>query len=188
MRSTWSEADIPDLSGITAVVTGASNGLGLEIARGLAAKACHLVLAVRSAERGNAAASAIRATSPRVSLEVMMLDLADLASVRRFAEALGSRFQRLDLLINNAAAGERSAPAHGGWLRVGIRHQPPGPLRADRPPAANNDGDAEGTRCHPDQPRPSHGSHRLRQSMCPEWQRQTPRICAEQARQHAVRV
>src|SRR5919109_2047373 len=102
MARAWSEADIQDLNGATAVVTGASSGIGLEVARGLASKNAHVVLAVRSLERGQVAAAAIRATSPRAWLEVTALDLADLASVHRFAEGLGLKLRALDLLINNA--------------------------------------------------------------------------------------
>jgi NAD(P)-dependent dehydrogenase (short-subunit alcohol dehydrogenase family) len=153
VAATWSEADIPDLTGRTAVVTGASGGIGLEVARGLATKGAHVVLAVRRSERGEAAASAIRATSPRASLEVIALDLADLTSVRRFAEAFGSRVDALDLLINNAGVASVAA-AHGGWLRVGFRDKSPGPLRADRPRAAGHDRVAEGSRRHRDKPGP----------------------------------
>jgi NAD(P)-dependent dehydrogenase (short-subunit alcohol dehydrogenase family) len=105
MSPAWSATEIPDLSGTTAVVTGATGGIGLEIARGLATNGAHVVLAVRSVERGQASAEAIRTTSPRASVDVMVLDLADLARVHRFAEALGSRLDALDLLINNAGAG-----------------------------------------------------------------------------------
>jgi NAD(P)-dependent dehydrogenase (short-subunit alcohol dehydrogenase family) len=104
----WSVTDIPDLTGMTAVVTGANRGIGLEITRGLAGKGVHVMLAVRRTGRGEAAAVAIRATSPAASLEVMPLDLADLASVHRFAAAVRSRWQALDLLINNAGVGSAS--------------------------------------------------------------------------------
>jgi NAD(P)-dependent dehydrogenase (short-subunit alcohol dehydrogenase family) len=77
MAPAWSEADIPDLNGVTAVVTGANRGIGLEVVRGLAAKGARVVLAVRRPESGEAAAAPLRATSPRASLEVMRLDLAD---------------------------------------------------------------------------------------------------------------
>jgi NAD(P)-dependent dehydrogenase (short-subunit alcohol dehydrogenase family) len=96
MAPAWSEADIPDLNGVTAVVTGANRGIGLEVVRGLATKRAHVVLAVRRPESGEAAAASLRAVSPRASLEVMRLDLADLASVHRFAEALGSRLGMLE--------------------------------------------------------------------------------------------
>jgi NAD(P)-dependent dehydrogenase (short-subunit alcohol dehydrogenase family) len=61
-----------------------------------------VVLGVRSTERGQSAASAIRYASSGVSVEVMALDLADLASVHRFAEALESRSGAPGLLVNNA--------------------------------------------------------------------------------------
>jgi NAD(P)-dependent dehydrogenase (short-subunit alcohol dehydrogenase family) len=120
----WSVADIPDLTGGTAVVTGANRGIGLEVARGLAGKGAHAVLAVRRTERGEAAAAAIQATSPGASLEVMALDLADLASVHRFAAAIRSRWQALDLLINNAGVGSASLQrtADGFELAFGTNH------------------------------------------------------------------
>ena len=130
----WSVADIPDLGGVTAVVTGANRGIGLEIVRGLATKGAHVVLAVRRPEHGEAAAALMRATSPRLSLEVatsprlslevMRLDLADLASVHRFAEALGSKQGTLDLLVNNAGAAPDSPPrtADGFERAFGTNH------------------------------------------------------------------
>jgi NAD(P)-dependent dehydrogenase (short-subunit alcohol dehydrogenase family) len=108
MAKAWSEAAIPDLTGVTAVVTGASGGIGWEVARGLVGKGAQVVLAVRSIERGQAAASAIRRASSGALVEVMALDLADLASVHRFADALESRFGALGLLVNNAGVASPS--------------------------------------------------------------------------------
>ncbi|HXZ99099.1 MAG TPA: oxidoreductase [Candidatus Binatia bacterium] len=110
MAPDWTEATIPDLHGVTAAVTGANRGIGLEIVRGMTSKGAHVVLAVRRPESGEAAAESIRAKFPDALLEVTRLDLADLASVRRFAETVGSRFTSLDLLINNAGAGPESPP------------------------------------------------------------------------------
>lgn len=117
-------ADIPGLTGKTAVVTGANRGIGLEVARGLAGKGAQVVLAVRDTRRGEAAAAAIRATSPGASVEVMALDLADLASVHRFAAAVRSRWHALDLLINNAGVGSASLrrTADGFELVFGTNH------------------------------------------------------------------
>ena len=90
----FSVADIPDLSGRTAVVTGASSGIGTATAAALAGAGAQVVLAVRSPTRGERAAAAIDGAT-----EVRTLDLASLASVRRFAADWSGE---IDLLINNA--------------------------------------------------------------------------------------
>ncbi|MCK1821253.1 oxidoreductase [Streptomyces sp. XM83C] len=93
-KSARGAGPLPDLSGRTAVVTGANSGLGLVTARALAEAGAHVVLAVRDEERGKAAAARIDG-----STEVRRLDLADLESVREFAAGWDGP---LDLLINNA--------------------------------------------------------------------------------------
>ncbi len=94
--------DVPPQGGRRAVVTGASGGLGLEVARRLAGAGAEVVLAVRSPERGERAAAAIREDHPGARLEVRTLDLADLASVARVAEGLLDEGRPLHLLANNA--------------------------------------------------------------------------------------
>jgi NAD(P)-dependent dehydrogenase (short-subunit alcohol dehydrogenase family) len=91
----WTEADIGDLSGKVAVVTGANSGIGYETARALAEKGADVVMACRNLQKGNEAAEQIRALDPRGSVEVMQLDLADLDSVREFAEAFKAQHDRL---------------------------------------------------------------------------------------------
>ncbi|MGW2961442.1 oxidoreductase [Streptomyces sp. NPDC001220] len=91
---TWNASDLPDLSGRTAVVTGANSGIGFTAADALARAGAHVVFAVRDPERGRAAAARVNG-----STEVRRLDLADLASVREFAAGWD---RPLDLLINNA--------------------------------------------------------------------------------------
>jgi NAD(P)-dependent dehydrogenase (short-subunit alcohol dehydrogenase family) len=98
----WSEADIPDQSGRTAVVTGANSGIGFETARALAAKGARVVLACRSEEKGRDASLRLRAAVPEADARFEPLDLGALASVRRFAEKLAAEERRLDLLVNNA--------------------------------------------------------------------------------------
>jgi NAD(P)-dependent dehydrogenase (short-subunit alcohol dehydrogenase family) len=93
---------IPNLEGKTALVTGANSGLGLETARALSAKGAHVLLAVRNRDNGQRALEEIRAEQPLASLEVLTLDLASLASVRRCAAEVSSKQQRLDILVNNA--------------------------------------------------------------------------------------
>ncbi|MGW2213181.1 oxidoreductase [Streptomyces sp. NPDC001781] len=94
---TWSAADVPDLSGRTALVTGASGGIGRETARVLAARGAHVVLACRSTRRARAVAAWVGG-----STEVVELDLASLDSVREAAARVRDRHGRLDLLVNNA--------------------------------------------------------------------------------------
>jgi NAD(P)-dependent dehydrogenase (short-subunit alcohol dehydrogenase family) len=96
------KASILDQTGRTAVVTGVSSGLGLEVARVLASRGATVVLACRNVERGELAADRIRAESREATLEVVRLDLASLASVRQAADEIRSACPRLDLLINNA--------------------------------------------------------------------------------------
>jgi NAD(P)-dependent dehydrogenase (short-subunit alcohol dehydrogenase family) len=98
--ATFTAHSIPDLAGKTAIVTGASSGIGLSVARALAAAGARVVFAVRNPAKGSAAADA----TPGLT-EVRQLDLASLNSVRAFAAAWN---HPIDLLINNAGV---SAPA-----------------------------------------------------------------------------
>ena len=97
----WDTGDIPDLDGATAVVTGGNSGIGFETARALAARGVRTVLACRSEGKGNEAARLLRReTDGRV--ELMIVDLADLSSIKGFAREFAEQHDRLDLLINNA--------------------------------------------------------------------------------------
>ncbi|MEA2468793.1 MAG: hypothetical protein QOJ57_2919 [Thermoleophilaceae bacterium] len=114
--SRWTSADLPSLTGKTFVVTGANSGIGLAAARALGGAGAHVVLAVRDPERGERAA----ATVPG-SREVRTLDLADLASVRSFAEGWDGD---IDVLVNNAgvmATPERRTK-DGFELQIGTNH------------------------------------------------------------------
>ncbi|MFD0314874.1 oxidoreductase [Streptomyces flavalbus] len=96
----WNAARIPDQGGRVAVVTGANSGLGYVVARELARKGAHVVLACRSEVRGRAAERRIASEVGGADVEFVRLDLGDLGSVREFAAAY--RHERLDLLVNNA--------------------------------------------------------------------------------------
>ncbi|HEY0345086.1 MAG TPA: oxidoreductase [Solirubrobacteraceae bacterium] len=114
--STWTAGDLPTLDGRTFVVTGATSGLGLVTARELARAGARVVLAVRDTAKGEQAATAIPGT-----VEVRHLDLADLASVRSFADSWDGR---LDVLVNNAgvmAVPERRTK-DGFELQIGTNH------------------------------------------------------------------
>ncbi|MEU5532585.1 oxidoreductase [Streptomyces sp. NPDC020362] len=93
-KRTWNATHLPDLTGRTAVITGANSGIGFAAADALARAGAHVVFAVRDLTRGGAAAARVSG-----STEVRRLDLADLDSVREFA---ASWDRPLDLLINNA--------------------------------------------------------------------------------------
>lgn len=95
---------LPDLHGKRILITGGNRGLGYQIALGLAGAGAELVLACRDAAKGEAAAAQLRQQIPGAKVEAMVLDAADLASVRRFAEAFKARYASLDVLIHNAAA------------------------------------------------------------------------------------
>lgn len=97
----WTAAAIPDQRGRVALVTGANSGLGLETARALANRGATVLLACRQTERADAARAQLEVEANGL-LEVLPLDLADLASVAAAAEQVGRRWPRLDLLINNA--------------------------------------------------------------------------------------
>lgn len=102
MNGKWTAADMPDLTGSYAIVTGANSGIGLETARELARKGAHVVMACRSATRGETARQSILADQPNAAVELMALDLADLASVRSFADTIQQTGRAVDILVNNA--------------------------------------------------------------------------------------
>ncbi|WP_161880977.1 oxidoreductase [Deinococcus alpinitundrae] len=123
-KSDWSEADIPDQSGRIAIVTGANSGLGYETARALAQRGATVIMACRSAQKANRAAEAIRALQPAGSVTVMELDLGDLNSVRSFADQFKTKYQRLDLLINNAGimVPPQGQTEQGFEVQFGVNH------------------------------------------------------------------
>ncbi|MCZ6464620.1 MAG: oxidoreductase [Proteobacteria bacterium] len=122
--ASWSVRDLPDLSGKTAVVTGANSGLGYETTVALAGAGAHVVMACRSAEKAAEARRGVEAAHPNASLEIRALDLANLASVRDFAKSFLDAHERLHLLCNNA--GVMALPfrktADGFEMQIGTNH------------------------------------------------------------------
>lgn len=106
-NSTWTSAQLPSFDGRTVVITGANSGIGLVTARELARVGARVVLAVRDPKRGAEAAASITAGSTKGSVEVRQLDLADLSSIRRFADEWTGD---IDVLVNNAGV---MIPPHG---------------------------------------------------------------------------
>jgi NAD(P)-dependent dehydrogenase (short-subunit alcohol dehydrogenase family) len=120
----WSAADIGDLHGRRAVVTGANSGLGRQTAQQLARAGAQVTLACRSTDRGEQAAAAIRAAVPDAEVDVEALDLADLGSVRACADRISADGRPLDLLINNAGvmATPQRQTVDGFELQFGTNH------------------------------------------------------------------
>jgi NAD(P)-dependent dehydrogenase (short-subunit alcohol dehydrogenase family) len=98
----WTQSDIPDLTGKVIIVTGANSGIGYEAALELARKGGRTILACRSMDKAQAALNQIEAQVPNAPAEIMQLDLTSQASIRTFAAAFKAKYDRLDLLINNA--------------------------------------------------------------------------------------
>lgn len=116
---------VPDQTGKLAVVTGANSGTGKEAARRLAAAGATVVLAVRTPEKGEAAAAEIRADLGTAQLEVRRIDLADLASVAAFADGMIADGRPVDLLLNNAGVmtpPHRHTTADDFELQFGSNH------------------------------------------------------------------
>ncbi|MFI6792739.1 oxidoreductase [Nonomuraea sp. NPDC050383] len=116
----WTPADMPALDGRTAIVTGANSGIGLPTVLELARHGARVIATARSEAKGEEAVAAVRRAVPGARVERALLDLADLASVRAFAEGV----DEVDLLINNAGVGmtPRSLTKDGFELQFGTNH------------------------------------------------------------------
>ena len=93
---------VPDQTGRRFIVTGANSGTGKEATKRLAAAGAHVIMAVRTVSKGEDARREILETVPNASLEVRRVDLADLASVREFAQGILDEGKPIDVLVNNA--------------------------------------------------------------------------------------
>ncbi|KAL6963309.1 Short-chain dehydrogenase TIC 32, chloroplastic [Sarracenia purpurea var. burkii] len=91
-----------DGTGLTAIVTGASSGIGTETTRVLALHKVHVVMAVRNIDSGIKVKESILKENSNAKVDVMELDLSSMASVRKFASDYKSSGRPLNLLINNA--------------------------------------------------------------------------------------
>ncbi len=109
------------------LVTGANSGIGLETARGLAQRGDRVVVTARDVKRGEAAVREIEASTGSDRVELLELDLARLQSVRDAAHAFGERFDRLDVLVNNAGVmlGQRETTTDGFEMTFGVNHLGP---------------------------------------------------------------
>jgi NAD(P)-dependent dehydrogenase (short-subunit alcohol dehydrogenase family) len=124
MATKWTAQDIPDQSGRLAVVTGSNSGIGYWAARELAGAGATVLIACRNGAKGEEAAAKIGEAVPSADVPVEELDLADLESVRGFAERFSGQHDHLDLLINNAGvmAPPRRQTKDGFESQFGTNH------------------------------------------------------------------
>src|SRR5512138_2008750 len=116
------------LAGRTAVVTGASSGIGVPTAVGLARLGASVALVARDRAKGEAALAAVRAASaPGATPRLFLADLGALAQVRRLAQELLAALPRIDVLVNNAGAmhARRKESAEGHELTLAVNHLAP---------------------------------------------------------------
>ena len=120
----WTTGDIPDLDGLTVIITGANSGVGYETAIELARHGANITLACRSESRGESALRRIKSDSPSATVELAQLDLGDLGSVDRFVQQVCATQDKLDLLINNAGvmATPYRTTASGFEAQFGTNH------------------------------------------------------------------
>ncbi|KAI1180453.1 short-chain dehydrogenase [Nemania sp. FL0916] len=121
-KPTYTENDIPDLSGKVYIVTGANTGIGKEAARILYSKNAAVWVAARNLEKGANAVASIKEAHPSSEgrLELLQLDLSDLTTVKASADAFLAKEKRLDVLINNAGV---MIPPHGSKTAQGYELQ-----------------------------------------------------------------
>ncbi|MBZ6101327.1 SDR family oxidoreductase [Streptomyces olivaceus] len=125
MPRTDFDITVPDQSGKRAVVTGASDGIGLGIATRLAAAGAEVVLPVRNPRKGEAALEAIRGQVPDADVSLRTLDLSSLDSVAALGRTLLAEDRPVHLLVNNAGVmtpPERQTTADGFELQLGTNH------------------------------------------------------------------
>ena len=115
---------VPDLHDQVIVITGGNSGIGKEAAVALAAMGATVVITARNQAKGEAALADARQRSGSSRVELMDLDLADFASIRSFATELLARFDRLDVLVNNAGGiiSDRVHTAQGFEMTFGVNH------------------------------------------------------------------
>ena len=120
----WKVNSIGDLTGKTILITGANSGIGLEAFKILGAKGATMIMASRNPDKANKALEHVRSEVPNAKTDFIQLDLASLASVKAAANAFKSKYDKLDILINNGGVAwhPRKTTADGFELHFGTNH------------------------------------------------------------------
>lgn len=113
-----------DMSGKNVIVTGANAGMGLASATELARLGAHVIMVCRNQTRGEAALKQARKDSGSTSIDLMTCDLGSLASIRSFGAAFKEKYDRLDVLLNNAGVVtvQRETTVDGFEAMLGVNH------------------------------------------------------------------
>lgn len=122
---TWKTSGMPDLTGKRAVITGVTGGLGVNAAIELARHGAALVVTARDTRKADVALARIAKNAPGTSVDVISLDLADLAAPKRAAREIAAAYDRVDILINNAGIMFPPKPSKtkdGFELQMGTNH------------------------------------------------------------------
>lgn len=101
-KTKWTIENTPDLEGKVIIVTGGNSGLGYESVKAFAGKGAEVILTSRSPEKGETAKAEILNGIPNGKIKVMELDLMDLASIHTFADMFKEKYDKLNVLLNNA--------------------------------------------------------------------------------------
>lgn len=120
----WTKSNIGRQDNKTVIITGSNSGIGFHTAKMLALRGAKVIMACRNIEKTRIAAGKIYKQDKNAELEIIHLDLSDLASVRRFATEINKRYDRLDILINNAGvlATPYKKTSDGFEWQFGINH------------------------------------------------------------------
>jgi NAD(P)-dependent dehydrogenase (short-subunit alcohol dehydrogenase family) len=101
-KGKWTLDNMPDLTGKVIIVTGGNSGLGYESVKAFAGKGAEVILTCRSIEKGETAKAEILKINRDGKIVVMELDLMEFASIKKFANSFKGKYDRLDILLNNA--------------------------------------------------------------------------------------
>ena len=122
--SNWETSNIPNLTGKTALITGANSGLGYYTAKALAEKNAHVVIACRSLEKANQTIKKLKGLNPEGLFTPLELDLSDLKNIVEVQSKIFDNFEHLDLLINNAGIMHppKTLSAQGYEIQFAVNH------------------------------------------------------------------